>query len=105
MFYRLQSPQELRPDSLAALGPPPVPADNPMSDAKIELGKMLFFDPILSGNYGMPCSACHLPEAGLGRSGPDQLRLSRHHALAQQPDHRELGLLLKAVLGRGVEIA
>jgi len=56
--------QELRPDSLAALGPPPIPADNPMSDAKIELGKMLFFDPILSGNYGMPCSACHLPEAG-----------------------------------------
>ncbi len=56
--------QELRPDSLAALGPPPIPADNPMSDAKIELGKMLFFDPILSGNNGMPCSACHLPEAG-----------------------------------------
>ncbi|MEM7746025.1 MAG: cytochrome-c peroxidase [Pseudomonadota bacterium] len=28
-----------------------------------ELGKMLFFDPILSGNYAMPCSACHLPEA------------------------------------------
>ncbi|MEO1248410.1 MAG: cytochrome c peroxidase [Pseudomonadota bacterium] len=56
--------QELRPDSLGALGPPPIPADNPMSEAKIELGKMLFFDPILSGNYGMPCSACHLPEAG-----------------------------------------
>jgi len=53
-----------RPEGLAALGPPPIPVDNPMSDAKIELGKMLFFDPILSGNYGMPCSACHLPEAG-----------------------------------------
>ena len=53
-----------RPASLAPLGPPPIPADNPMSDEKIELGKMLFFDPILSGNAGMPCSACHLPEAG-----------------------------------------
>lgn len=53
-----------RPDSLAALGDPSVPADNPMTPAKIELGKMLFFDPILSGNMGMPCSACHLPEAG-----------------------------------------
>ncbi|QBF32517.1 cytochrome-c peroxidase [Thalassococcus sp. S3] len=53
-----------RPDTLAALGPPPIPADNPMTDAKIELGKKLFFDPILSGNYGMPCSACHRPEAG-----------------------------------------
>lgn len=56
--------QELRPVELSALGPPPIPADNPMSDAKTELGKMLFFDPILSGNYAMPCSACHLPDAG-----------------------------------------
>ena len=53
-----------RPESLAPLGEPPIPADNPMSDAKVELGKMLFFDPILSGNNAMPCSACHLPEAG-----------------------------------------
>lgn len=53
-----------RPAELAALGPPPIPADNPMTPAKIELGKKLFFDPILSGNYAMPCSSCHLPEAG-----------------------------------------
>ena len=53
-----------RPDALGPLGAPPIPADNPMSDAKTELGKLLFFDPILSGNYGMPCSACHLPDAG-----------------------------------------
>ncbi len=56
--------QEERPSQLAALGPPPIPADNPQTDAKVELGKMLFFDPILSGNNAMPCSACHLPEAG-----------------------------------------
>lgn len=53
-----------RPSVLAPLGPPPVPADNPMTPEKVELGKQLFFDPILSGNNGMPCSACHLPEAG-----------------------------------------
>ncbi len=53
-----------RPEGLAPLGPPPIPADNPMSAAKVELGKLLFFDPILSGNYAMPCSACHLPDAG-----------------------------------------
>ena len=35
-----------------------------MTPEKIELGKKLFFDPILSGNYAMPCSACHLPDAG-----------------------------------------
>lgn len=55
---------ELRPDGLAALGPPPIPPDNPMSEAKVELGKLLFFDPILSGNMTMSCSACHLPDAG-----------------------------------------
>jgi cytochrome c peroxidase len=53
-----------RPAELAPLGLPPVPADNPNTPEKVELGKMLFFDPILSGNYAMPCSACHLPEAG-----------------------------------------
>lgn len=53
-----------RPEGLSALGPPPIPADNPMTEAKVELGKKLFFDPILSGNYGMPCSACHEPSAG-----------------------------------------
>ena len=56
--------QELRPMELAPLDPPPIPADNPQTDAKVELGKKLFFDPKLSGNNAMPCSACHLPEAG-----------------------------------------
>lgn len=56
--------QANRPEGLAPLGPPPIPADNPMTPEKIELGKKLFFDPILSGNYAMPCSACHLPDAG-----------------------------------------
>jgi len=54
----------VRPPELAPLGPPPVPADNPMSEEKVELGKLLFFDPILSGNYAMPCAVCHFPEAG-----------------------------------------
>ena len=59
-----------RPEGLAALGPPPIPADNPMTPEKIALGEKLFFDPILSGNYGMPCSACHRPEAGWGVQAP-----------------------------------
>ena len=35
-----------------------------MTPEKIALGEKLFFDPILSGNMGMPCSACHAPAAG-----------------------------------------
>ena len=37
----------------------PVPADNPMTPAKIELGKMLFFDPRLSMDGTISCNSCH----------------------------------------------
>lgn len=37
----------------------PVPADNPQSPAKIELGKMLFFDPRLSMDGTISCNSCH----------------------------------------------
>src|SRR4051794_40231100 len=38
---------------------PLVPADNPMSDAKVELGRRLFYDTRLSGNNQFSCSSCH----------------------------------------------
>jgi cytochrome c peroxidase len=38
---------------------PLVPADNPMSDAKVELGRRLFYDTRLSGNSQFSCSSCH----------------------------------------------
>jgi len=38
---------------------PLVPADNPMSDAKVELGRRLFYDTRLSGNNVFSCSSCH----------------------------------------------
>ena len=37
----------------------PVPADNPMTADKIELGKMLFFDPRLSIDGTVSCNSCH----------------------------------------------
>ncbi len=39
----------------------PIPADNPMTVQGIELGRMLFFDPILSGDSTQSCSTCHEP--------------------------------------------
>lgn len=38
---------------------PRVPADNPMSVAKVELGSLLFHDPRLSGNGTVSCASCH----------------------------------------------
>ena len=40
--------------------PPAVPADNPMSEEKFQLGRRLFYDPRLSGNGRQSCSSCHL---------------------------------------------
>ncbi|MEO6446337.1 MAG: MbnH family di-heme enzyme [Gemmatimonadaceae bacterium] len=41
---------------------PSVPSDNPMSAAKVELGRRLFYDPRLSGNGSASCSSCHRQE-------------------------------------------
>ncbi|WP_397535626.1 MbnH family di-heme enzyme [Roseateles sp.] len=41
---------------------PKVPADNPMSEAKVELGRRLFYDQRLSGSGKQSCSSCHLQE-------------------------------------------
>lgn len=39
---------------------PFVPADNPITPAKVELGRRLFYDRKLSGNGTQSCSSCHL---------------------------------------------
>ncbi len=41
---------------------PKVPTDNPLTEKKVELGKLLFFDPILSDDSTVSCSTCHIPE-------------------------------------------
>jgi cytochrome c peroxidase len=44
----------------AELPRPKVPFDNPMSDAKVELGRRLFYDTRLSGNGTTSCGSCHI---------------------------------------------
>ena len=38
---------------------PRVPEDNPMSEAKVELGHFLFYDTRVSGNGTQSCASCH----------------------------------------------
>src|SRR5262249_34756878 len=52
-----------KPD-VGPLGEMAVPADNPMTPEKVELGKKLFFDTRLSKTGKMACVTCHLPEKG-----------------------------------------
>src|SRR5215831_11696727 len=52
-----------KPD-VGPLGEMAVPADNPITPEKVELGKKLFFDTRLSKTGKMSCETCHLPDKG-----------------------------------------
>jgi len=41
-----------------------IPEDNPMTRAKVELGRQLYFDPRLSRDGTISCATCHHPELG-----------------------------------------
>ncbi|MFY9461506.1 MAG: cytochrome c peroxidase [Aquabacterium commune] len=68
-FGTVVSAQTSQVPPLATLPQPPIPKDNPMTPAKVELGKKLFWDARLSGNGSMPCVSCHLPNLGWGDGG------------------------------------
>jgi len=61
---------------------PYVPADNPMSEAKVELGRYLFYDTRMSVNGKQSCASCHKQElaftdgraVGLGTTGESHSR-------------------------------
>nr|MBS0037368.1 hypothetical protein [Saprospiraceae bacterium] len=46
------------------------PADNPMTQEGVQLGRRLFFDPILSLDSTISCSTCHIPEKGFSDDNP-----------------------------------
>ena len=61
----------------------PFPEENPYTEEKSELGKMLFFDPRLSGSNLISCASCHNPsfawEDGQPTgAGNGMTRLGRH---------------------------
>jgi cytochrome c peroxidase len=57
---------EWRWDLPAGWQAPKVPADNPMSVAKVALGRHLFHDDRLSGNGQFSCATCHQQSLGFG---------------------------------------
>jgi cytochrome c peroxidase len=52
------------------LKPLPVPADNPLTPEKVELGKQLYFDPRLSCDNTVSCASCHDPKKGWSNGTP-----------------------------------
>ena len=65
--------------ALAPLPDVPVPADNPITNAKVDLGRLLFYDARLSGDVGTSCASCHDGRLGWG----DGNALSRGYAGTQ----------------------
>lgn len=63
--------------SAQPLQPVPVPPENPITEAKRVLGKILFWDEQLSSDNTMACATCHAPNIGGGDArrrripGPD----------------------------------
>ena len=60
---------------------PPALEGNPATPEKVELGKMLFFDPRLSSSWLISCNTCH----NLALGGVDLLETSIGHGWAQGP--------------------
>jgi cytochrome c peroxidase len=85
-------PAARTPWRYSALGAPLEPADNASTADKVDLGRLLFHDPILSGDHATACVTCHsqywgmgdglrlgigvggIGPAGLGRRGPTTTR-------------------------------
>src|SRR5690606_33349973 len=80
------APAAVDPDKLTlqyALGEMAIPADNPQTKEKIELGHQLFFDKRLSGDGSVSCYSCHQNEDGNGGHDPVAIgakgkKLTRH---------------------------
>ena len=46
------------------------PADNPSTPEKVALGRLLFFDPVLSAENDISCATCHHPDYGFADGLP-----------------------------------
>ena len=68
----------------------PYPKENPYGRAKEELGRALFFDPILSGARVRSCATCHNPGLAWGDGEPRADRKSTrlnssHRSVTRMP--------------------
>ena len=73
---------EIEEGRTESFGPLPTVANsptNPLSDEKISLGRMLFFEERLSKNHDVSCNTCHL----LDKYGVDGKKVSTGHAQQQ----------------------
>jgi len=63
----------------------PFPKANPYSDAKLKLGRTLFFDPILSGAKIRSCASCHNPGLSWADGEPRAIGENQQPLLLRTP--------------------
>ncbi len=72
----------------------PVPDDNPLTAKKVELGRKLFSDPMLSKDRSLSCASCHLPNHGFAANQPVG------SGIQQQKGHRNAPTLINRAFGK-----
>uniref|UniRef100_Q01SD6 Methylamine utilization protein MauG n=1 Tax=Solibacter usitatus (strain Ellin6076) TaxID=234267 RepID=Q01SD6_SOLUE len=71
----------------APLGLPMIawPRDNPYSAAKVELGKLLYFDRRLSADGTVSCASCHDPKMAFTDNAPVSTGIKSQHGIRSAP--------------------
>lgn len=80
---QLEPLPDLYPHVPSNLPPVPVPPDNPITPAKVALGKALFFEKRLSSEGTIACASCHRPERSFS-DAPNQVSRGVRGALGQR---------------------
>ena len=85
--YQLQVPDHFPPPYLSA--------ENPLTVEGIRLGRMLYYDPILSTN-GLSCTSCHIPAESFSKGlyiapSGEHISVPPHVNLAWNPDYNWTG--------------
>jgi cytochrome c peroxidase len=70
------------PDDFPAV---PVPADNALTDARVSLGKRLFYDTQLSRTQEVSCGSCHLAEHAFSDPRPSSVGVAGRHGTRNAP--------------------
>ncbi|MFQ5747968.1 MAG: cytochrome-c peroxidase [Planctomycetota bacterium] len=73
------------PSPALGVPPAPIPADNPMSPEKIELGRLLFFEGRLSRDGTVSCATCHKPELAYTDGRPAAVGIRGQKGLRNTP--------------------
>ena len=70
---------------------PPVPENNPLTNASVQLGKALFFDERLSLDRGISCASCHHPGSAFSDSLPFSLGVHGEAGFRNAPSLANVG--------------